>query len=103
MDRLGEYFDTSTFSQPEPFTFGSTARTLPDVRAPGIGQFDFSVFKDFPITERTNLQFRAEFFNLTNTPNFGAPNTRFGTGAFGVIGGQRNTPRQVQFALRLGF
>ena len=103
VDRLGEYFDTSTFSQPEPFTFGSTARTLPDVRAPGIGQFDFSVFKDFPITEQINLQFRTEFFNLTNTPNFGTPNTRFGTGAFGVIGGQRNTPRQVQFALRLSF
>ena len=103
MDRLGEYFDTSTFSQPEPFTFGNTARTLPDTRAPGVGQFDFSIFKDFPITERANLQFRTEFFNLTNTPNFGPPNTRFGTGAFGVIGRQRNTPRQVQFALRLSF
>ncbi|MDE0263394.1 MAG: TonB-dependent receptor [Bryobacterales bacterium] len=103
VNRLGEYLDTSTFSQPEPFTFGNTARTLPDTRAPGVGQFDSSIFKDFPITEQTNLQFRMEFFNLTNTPNFGPPNTRFGTGAFGVIGRQRNTPRQLQFALRLSF
>jgi hypothetical protein len=76
---------------------------MPDVRAPGVVQIDFSIFKDFDITERVGVQFRTEFFNLTNTPVFGAPNTRFGTGAFGVIGAQANTPRQIQFALRLTF
>ncbi len=103
VDRLDEYFDTSAFSQPEPFTFGNVARTMPDLRRPGVAQVDFSVFKDFSVTEDMALQFRTEFFNLTNTPVFGAPNTRFGTGAFGVIGRQANTPRQIQFALRLTF
>ena len=103
VDRLDEYFATSVFSQPEPFTFGNVARTMPDVRRPGVVQIDFSVFKDFSVTERLGVQFRTEFFNLTNTPIFGAPNTRFGTGAFGVIGRQANTPRQIQLALRLTF
>ena len=103
VDRLDQYFDTSVFSQPEPFTFGSVGRTLPDVRSPGVAQLDFSIFKDFRVNERITTQFRTEFFNLTNTPNFAAPNTRFGTGAFGVIGGQANAPRQIQFALRLLF
>ncbi|MDE0105012.1 MAG: TonB-dependent receptor [Bryobacterales bacterium] len=103
VDRLDEYFNTSVFSQPEPFTFGNVARTMPDLRRPGVVQIDFSVFKDFSVTEDMAVQFRTEFFNLTNTPIFGAPNTRFGTGAFGVIGRQANTPRQIQFALRLTF
>ena len=103
VDRLDEYFNTSVFSQPEPFTFGNVGRTMPDVRRPGVAQIDCSVFKDFAVGEEFSVQFRTEFFNLTNTPIFGAPNTRFGTGAFGVIGRQANTPRQIQFALRLTF
>ncbi len=103
VNRLDEYFNTSVFSQPEPFTFGNVGRTMPDLRRPGVVQIDFSIFKDFSVTEEMAVQFRTEFFNLTNTPVFGAPNTRFGTGAFGVIGRQANTPRQIQFALRLTF
>lgn len=102
-DRLDEYFDTAVFSQPEPFTFGNVGRTMPDLRRPGVAQIDFSIFKDFEVSEDVAVQFRTEVFNLTNTPVFGAPNTRFGTGAFGVIGRQANTPRQIQFALRLAF
>ncbi len=49
------------------------------------------------------VQFRREFLELTDTPVFGASSTRFGTGAFGVIGHQDNTPWQIRFALRLTF
>ena len=47
------------------------------------------------------MQYRTAVFNLTNSPIFGIPNTRFGPGALGVIRGPANTPRQRRFALRL--
>ena len=100
---IDRWFNTSVFSQPEPFTYGNVGRLLPDVREPGITNFDFSALKRFPITERTNLEFRAEFFNLFNTPQFGRPNGTFGNVQFGVIGSQANSPRQIQFGLKLLF
>ena len=45
------------------------------LRGPGFKNLDFSLFKNFALTERARLQFRSEFFNLTNTPNFGLPNS----------------------------
>jgi hypothetical protein len=101
--KLSEWFNVKAFSQPAPFTFGSAPRTLPDVRAPGVRQLDFSVFKEFRFTEHRWVQLRGEFFNLTNTPNFAVPGLTFGTGAFGVISSQANTPRQVQFGLKVYF
>src|SRR5947209_5960507 len=94
-DRLTRYFDTSVFSQPPAFTFGNTARTLPDVRAPGVVNFDFSVIKNTRFLERANVQFRAEFFNIANHPNFGSPGTTFGASSFGVISSS-NDGRVVQ-------
>ena len=84
---------------------------------PPFKRFDLSLFKNFKITERVNMQFRSEFFNILNHPNFNAPG--FGgngvvaignslnfnnTTAFGQIGSTRdapNDPRQIQFALKL--
>src|SRR5262249_23297448 len=100
--RLDRYFDTSVFSQPAPFTFGNTARTLPDVRAPGIVNFDVSITKVTSITERVSTQFRAEFFNAFNHPNFGRPGTTFGVPNFGVISSALD-PRIIQLALKLIF
>jgi hypothetical protein len=100
--RLTRYFDTSVFSQPPAFTFGNVARTLSDVRAPGLVNFDFSVIKNTRFLERANLQFRAEFFNLLNHPNFGSPGTTFGTSSFGVIS-SANDGRTIQFGLKLLF
>lgn len=100
---IARWFDTSVFTQPEPFTFGTTGRTLPDVREPGLVNFDFSAMKNFPVTERVRIQFRAEFFNLFNTPQFGRPGTVLGNAQFGIIGSQANSPRQVQFGLKLLF
>ena len=59
--------------------------------------------KSFPITESVALQFRAEVFNLTNTPTLADPNSNFDSPDFGTVRGTVSTPRQMQFALRLSF
>lgn len=101
--RLNRYFDTSVFSQPAAFTFGNLSPRLPDVRNDVILNWDISLFKDFPITERSRLQFRAEALNAFNTPRFGGPNTSVTSSTFGVITSQANAPRQVQLALKFVF
>jgi Carboxypeptidase regulatory-like domain/TonB dependent receptor/TonB-dependent Receptor Plug Domain len=85
---------------------------------PGFHRLDFSAFKDFRLTERFTMQFRAEFFNIFNHPNFNAPgfggngvvsvpnSTNFNNSNFGEIGSTRDAPydpRQIQFALKLYF
>jgi hypothetical protein len=75
---------------------------------PGFHRLDFSVFKIFPITERTRVEFRSEFFNLTNTPNFANPSYLDYTNptTFGKITATRdgqNDQREIQFALKLYF
>ena len=101
--RLNEYFRRDVFSQPAAFTFGNTSRVLPDVRGPGIAQWDFALFKRTQLGESVGLEFRTEFFNLFNTPVFRHPGTALGTPQFGVISGTRGVPRLVQFGLRLLF
>ena len=64
---------------------------------------DFSVFKNFRITERFRSEFRAEMFNLTNTPSFNIPTSNFQASNFGRLDSQRNNPRQVQLALKIYF
>jgi hypothetical protein len=91
------------FSQPAPFTFGNTGRTLPDVRAPSGENIDLSVFKSFRPIERLTAEFRAEAFNLLNQVVFGMPTTVLSSNQFGVISSQANSPRQIQFALKLLF
>ncbi|HLJ46136.1 MAG TPA: TonB-dependent receptor [Bryobacteraceae bacterium] len=101
--RLNQYFLTSVFSQPAPYTFGNTARTLPDVRGPGTHNLDFSLYKDLAFKERYHLQIRGEAFNLTNTPEFDNPDTNLQSPTFGHILTQRNTPRQLQVSMRFAF
>ncbi|HEY6291729.1 MAG TPA: TonB-dependent receptor [Terriglobia bacterium] len=88
------------------------------VAGPGFHRLDLSFFKNFQTTERTHLEFRAEFFNITNHPNFNQPNFGgngvvavpgsgdFTNPAFGQIGSTRdapNDPREIQFALKFYF
>jgi len=101
--RLSGYFNASVFSQPAPFSFGDTGRTLPDVRGPGHQNIDFSLFKNFKPLERLTVQIRAEAFNLLNQVVFGMPNANLSSGQTGVITGQANSPRSIQFGLKLLF
>jgi hypothetical protein len=100
--RLTRYFDISQFTVPAPFTFGNVARTLPDVRSPGRRNYDLSLQKRFPVKERLSVLFRAEAFNLTNTPYFSGPGVGLGSGTFGVIS-SASGDRQVQFTLKVLF
>jgi hypothetical protein len=101
--RLNDWFNTAAFVAPASFTFGNSARTMPDARSHGIANYDFTVFKNTKLTERVGLQFRTEIFNLFNRVRFAYPGTQLGNPQFGVISGQYNDPRLVQFALRLLF
>lgn len=103
--RLGKWFNTSCFTPPPAFTFGSEGRTDPNLRSSGIANWDFAAVKNFPIApeNRAYVQFRAEFFNIFNRVQFGYPNQSQGNSAFGQVTSQQNDPRLVQFALRLNF
>jgi hypothetical protein len=101
--RLTQWFNTTCFTQPSQFAFGTESRTDPNLRAAGMANGDLSVFKAIPITERVRLQFRGEFFNITNRVQFGPPGTTLGTSQFGVVSYQKNNPRLVQLALRLTY
>jgi len=89
---------------------------ITQVEGPGFHRADISLFKNIPINERFRVQFRAEFFNIANHPNFNAPNFggngvvaisgsgNYNNSTFGEIGSTRDAPydpRQIQFALKL--
>ena len=96
------WFNTSNFLKPAPLTEGNLG--LQTNNAPPTRTLDFSIFKDFDITERWKLQFRAETFNLANTPQFGTPDNNTGDAKFGQItSSQTGTERHIQFQLRLQF
>lgn len=102
---VSNWFNTNCFADPPQWGYGSEARVDPTLRAPGINNFDFAIFKRIPFNERFGLQFRTEFFNLFNHPQFAPPATGFGASGFGVItsdNGDAN-PRLIQFALKLVF
>jgi hypothetical protein len=87
------------FIQTPPYTLRTLSGVLPGVRTEVPTTMDLSLFKSFQIHERTRLQFRANAYNLANTPIFGGPNT-----TSGVIGiGQVNDPRIVELGLKLNW
>ncbi|MDZ4803025.1 MAG: TonB-dependent receptor [Bryobacteraceae bacterium] len=104
------WFNTDVFVNPPNFTFGNVGRALPDVRGPGIVNFDVSAIKDTRILEKLKVQFRAEMFNVFNHTNYGNPGTGFSAGpdgrnqsaTFGLITSARD-PRIIQFGARLIF
>ena len=102
---LSHWYNTAAFNAPAPYTYGNVARTLPDVSGDGLFNLDFSLFKNFTVRERFKFQFRAEAFNLTNTPTFDATNNTYGTPTFGQITALAffPKPRIIQFGLRMDF
>ena len=101
--RLTEWFNTSCFTPPGTFSYGNEPRVDPKLRWAGVNNFDLSVNKTTQITERVKLAFRAEAFNLFNRVQFGPPGESVGTASFGVVSGQFNTPRVIQFGMRLSY
>jgi len=96
---LRRWFDTSAFTLAVGH-YGTSGRNV--LTAPGLTSLDFSLFKNFRISERKTLQFRWEMYNATNTPPFNPPGLGIGTGTFGVIT-SAGLPREMQFGLRLSF
>jgi hypothetical protein len=99
---VDQWFDTSAVVRPTPGTPGNLG--LQSNNQPGQAYMDLSLFKGIRFNERFQMQFRAEAFNLTNTPQFGAPNRIQGDPNFGrIFTTQDGTQRRTQFALRFMF
>lgn len=97
---IQEWFNTAAFAPNAIGTFGNTGKNI--LRAPGFFDTDLALLKDTRITERTSVQFRAEFFNAFNHVNFGGPDNIFTDGSFGQIL-SASDPRILQFALKFIF
>ncbi|MGI0134388.1 MAG: hypothetical protein ACREBW_05470, partial [Candidatus Micrarchaeaceae archaeon] len=95
-----EWFNTSAFTIPDPYTFGNEGRN--NMTGPAYKDLDLSAYKNFLLTERFRLQLRSDFFNIFNHTNFGLPDATVTNSNFGVINGA-NSPREIQFALKLSF
>lgn len=98
------YFNPTAFTQTPQFAFGNVSRYLPDVNNPTAVNVDANIVKTTTIGERYRLVFQAELFNATNQVVFSGPTNSITSATFGkIILSQSNTPRQVQFSLRLRF
>jgi Carboxypeptidase regulatory-like domain len=95
------WFDPAAFTTPAAFTWGTLGRN--SLNAPALYNFDFSVAKKIKVAEAREIQFRSEFFNGFNHPQFGLPNATIGVGGAGTITSTQRSNRQIQFALRLAF
>lgn len=94
------YFNTSAFSQPAAGTFGNVGRNT--LIGPGLVNVDAVLARSVRLREKANLQFRAEFFNALNTPNFSLVGRIVNDPTFGQVLSQFD-PRQLQFGLKITF
>jgi hypothetical protein len=103
----GTWFDTTAFARPTGVRFGNVGRNT--MRGPGVVNTDLSLFRTFKPTERLQVQFRAESFNLSNTPHFANPNSNANSSSFGRVTATQSAAdaigrsRELRFGLRLGF
>ncbi|MDQ6663644.1 MAG: hypothetical protein M3Z23_04565, partial [Acidobacteriota bacterium] len=94
------YLNPTAFTTPAPLTFGSAPAYLA-VRQPFLIGESFGVFKETRFFERLTNQFRVEMSNPFNRVVFGAPTTDFSSAAFGKISSTQNSPRQIQFGMKM--
>ena len=94
------WFDTTVYTNAARGEFGNVG--IGTERGPGLKTYDISIQKEFPIKERVRFELRGEFFNLTNTPIFSAPNRSAASNVFGELSGAQGE-RQGEIALRLVF
>ena len=99
-DKRNNYFNVAAFQQVGPDLLGSSPRFLSTYRGPSTVNEDVTLVKDFRVTESKRLQLRLEAYSLTNSPQWGVPNTSFGGTSFGQItsaGGNRNVQVAAKF------
>jgi hypothetical protein len=92
------FFNTNAFATAPQFTIGSASRN--PVRGPAYRDVDLALVKHLSISHEAGFEFRAEMFNITNTPAFGQPNGSFGSASFGSITNTTTDPRVIQLAIR---
>jgi len=97
---VAKYFNTAAFAPAGPFVIGNSSRD--PIRGPGLQNADVMLGKTFRVSERASLEFRAEAFNVSNTPPLNDPNGIFGSNAFGSITSAGN-PRDFEFVLKVHF
>jgi hypothetical protein len=95
------WINKAAYAMPDRFTFGNSARGT--ATSDGIQTLDLTLAKAFQVTEGSRIQFRAEFFNALNHPNFGFPNLTWNSRNFGAVGRTSTINRQIQLALRYEF
>jgi hypothetical protein len=105
---MQDYFsnDAQVLQVPAPYTPGTAPIILPNISAPGTANGDLAMHKNFALSklrEGMTLQLRLETLNGLNHPQFAAPDTSWGSGLFGQIISQINSPRQVQIGAELNF
>jgi hypothetical protein len=98
--KLGEWFDTSVFAQPNYGFFGNAGNGV--IRGPGYTSANMSLYKTFPIHEGFSAQLRAEAFNVFNHPNFNSVDYGLGDTTYGQVTGAGD-PRILEFAIKINF
>ena len=98
---IAAWFNKAAFTVPAAYTYGNSGSYI--LRADKFKNLDFSLFKVFRLTERAKLEFRAEAFNLTNSPTFNPPATNIDTATGGLVTSTLSAPRNIQFGLKLEF
>jgi hypothetical protein len=100
------WFNPACFVAPAPWSYGDEPRVNATLTQDGVNNWDFAVFKTTNFGERYNVQFRAEFFNLFNRAQFGAPNGTCcieNNASFGIVNNTVGNPRLIQFGLKFYF
>ena len=92
---------TNAFAVPSTYSYGNSGRNI--LRSNGLKQFDFTLMKLFPVTERSYFEFRAEMFNILNHPTFAAPSTAINNSSAGQVSSTLNAARIIQLGLKFRF
>jgi hypothetical protein len=96
-----QWLNPAAFGTPALETYGNLGRN--SLRTPFWHNLDVSLLRRFPIKERANLEFRSDFFNMSNSVVFGQPNSTLGNANFGLLTYTANTQREIQFSMKLIF
>jgi hypothetical protein len=98
--KVNEWFNTAAFAAPPQYSYGSEGTNI--INGPPQKQLDIALSRAWKLYEGVNLQFRGDFFDITNTPQFNQPGSTYGTSTFGVIS-SAGDPREIQFAAKIVF